>query len=587
MRRLLLLIILLTAASFAQCAGEISQYVPAVVGEDGGLVNVTMSLASGDGDVYVTAYPRTGLSTQESAAQAVSYAKGLSGRGSDACDVLVSFGANRGTDYVDGPSAGAALTVMAYALFENRTMRDDTIMTGTIEPSGAVGPVGGLYEKAKGAAARGAEHFITPVENIYEMMLLRSVESQYGIDIIQAKRVDDIIGFMLDNKSIEQEGLNVEPREIPDVPAYDYSGFSGFLPVAARMVEYEKNLTGSIGGGDNESEAIAEFYSNEGKRQERLIERGYLFSAANEAFLNYIDLSTIKAIRTGEPDLARAKGGAGICLSGIKRGAMTDRNFEWVVGSDLRQAWAYLRINSTDIDDLPLIDEKAAAYNELMFAQAWCLVSKELLAAAPSGGTEIDEGAWRGIAEEKLAEARASYSGGEDTSEKLGSAESSFGEGRYGASIFDSVYVIENEGAAAESPDESNVSALVNESRSSLWGRVYQSHAAFLMTQNGTGTAYRTARFARGLDEAVAEMRGAMTLKNGTALPSEPAAQGAPLDYALIGAAAGISFLFLILLYSMTRRLHGDKRKGFGEIPRAEQKKGRARVREGGPRLGI
>ena len=77
----LLYMLLLLSAAFASsiapapilsapyCNGTISQYVPAVVGTGGGLVNVTLELIpsrDGNGIVYAGVYPTLGVSTQES-----------------------------------------------------------------------------------------------------------------------------------------------------------------------------------------------------------------------------------------------------------------------------------------------------------------------------------------------------------------------------------------------------------------------------------------------------------------------------------------------------------------------------------------
>ncbi len=599
MKRALLLLLAFSLAilpAFAACSGSISQYVPAVVGEGGGLVNVSMELVPGHGDVFITASPRTGVSTQESAEEAVAYARSSSGQG-NGCDVLVSFGSNPSTDYIEGPSAGTAMAAMAFALLENRTMRNDTIITGTIEPGGEVGPVGGLYEKAKGASSIGASYFITPAESLYEMLLLRNVESQYGIHVLQARRVEDVIGFMIFNRTIAQGGLEVENREIPDAPPYDSSGISAFVPVVDRMIELEKGVSSTLPAEDNESALIRSFFENEISRQQAMLSKGYLFSAANEAFLDYIDSSTIRVILDGDADLPRKKGEAGICLSGIKSPAMTDVNFEWVAGADLRQAWAQDKIDSTPTDGNLLEDEKFVSYNELMYAQAWCEVAKGLVNASPQGGREIDESAWKPVAEEKLSQARALDIQDEDVAHRLEIAGNSFDDGRYGAATYDAVYVIATEEAAADgmtgaSENESLLAQMLGESRTSLWGKIYQSHAAFLYTQNETAGAFQTALFASSLDDATAEMRASLEYSqnaSGSPGPQVPGEEGnesggqggtgeAPEEGTLmiLGFAAAISiFLFLILLLLLTRRKNGGNNgKGPRAADRAKQKKG-------------
>jgi len=63
---------------------------------------------------------------------------------------------------IEGPSAGAALTVATIAAIYNETLDPDVMITGTISPDGTIGPVGGILAKAKAAKDIGAPLFIVP-----------------------------------------------------------------------------------------------------------------------------------------------------------------------------------------------------------------------------------------------------------------------------------------------------------------------------------------------------------------------------------------------------------------------------------------
>jgi predicted S18 family serine protease len=584
MRILLLILLSITLCmALPACGGTISQRIPAVVGNDGGLVNVTVGLVqagAGAGQIYAGVYPNLGVSTQESIDQAIQYAFNASGRDMD-CDVLVSFDSSKGpTSYIEGPSAGAALTVMTYALLHGKAMRNDTIITGTIEDLGVVGPVGGLYEKSTTAARGGARYFITPSEGIYEMLILRNVERRTGIGIIQADKVSDIIGFMLENKTIDQQGIAPEKRPVPDMTPYDRSGMVAFSAVAGRMVGLENSTLAAVSGKDNDSASVRDFFGNEVARQKALLDNGYLFSAANEAFLNYIDLSTIKAILAGDSDLARKKGEVGICLTSIKRPALTSANYEWVVGADLRQAWAYDKLGSAKEDPEALEDERYLKINDLSYGQAWCEVAKSLISAAPGGGEAMDESVWRSLAEQKMDEAKAKSPQKQDSISRLDIAQKSFNDGRYGAAIFDAAYVINNEEAPpAKDKLKAGTDALLSQKPSSLWGRIYQSHAAFLLSQNLTDAAYSTARFAKELDGAA----GQMNLKGIDAQPAKEQPQRPPASsypsgdqMLLIALGIGVSIFLLLVavIVSLSRRANGSYSERAGRANRAKQKKG-------------
>jgi hypothetical protein len=69
----------------------------------------------------------------------------------------------RRSGFIDGPSAGALKTVAVLSLVYGDTLDRGTTMTGTINPDGTVGPVGGIPEKVAAAAEEGLELVLIPV----------------------------------------------------------------------------------------------------------------------------------------------------------------------------------------------------------------------------------------------------------------------------------------------------------------------------------------------------------------------------------------------------------------------------------------
>ena len=64
---------------------------------------------------------------------------------------------------IDGPSAGALKTVAVLSLLRGDKLDHTITMTGTINPDGTVGPVGGIPEKVAGAAEKGIKTVLIPV----------------------------------------------------------------------------------------------------------------------------------------------------------------------------------------------------------------------------------------------------------------------------------------------------------------------------------------------------------------------------------------------------------------------------------------
>ncbi|MGV8084884.1 MAG: S16 family serine protease [Candidatus Bilamarchaeum sp.] len=510
----LVILFLLSGSIFAACIGSVSHYVPAVVGNSGGLVNVTITLANGSGNTYISIYPRIGTMTQDSIDTAISYAKKISNY-NQTCDMYLTFGEPNTEGLIDGPSAGASLTTMIYALINNAPLRQDTIITGTIDSMGNVGPVGGVYEKVKGAAARGAKFFISPRESVYDMLLLKKLEVQYGIKIMQAETEDEILGFMINNRAIAEPDTISKNRPIPQVPAYNSSGIEVFRSVSAAFLEKEIREIEKLGDSNEQAAAIRSFYQNEIRRQQTMLDKGYYFSAANEAFLNYIDMMTVEAIDSPRIDINKKKINVTNCLNNLPNKTMTETNFELIIGAELRKSWGLNNIKKVEIKDTDLAEDKYSQYNTLSYSQAWCEVAVELIKAVNNTNTsnQVNEALLKDQSKEMLQKAVEAFgnSTDEDLKSRLNIATESDKKGKYGASIFDSVYVIEmsklaNQGRVSASDIKDRAGQLLNETRISLWGKVYQSQAAFLYNDGDYSGSYKIARMASGLDEAVEKM---------------------------------------------------------------------------------
>lgn len=88
---------------------------------------------------------------------------------------------------IDGPSAGTLMTIAVIALLRGDKIKDDITMTGTINPDGTVGPVGGLPYKIEGAAQAGKKRMLIPLGQ-------RNSKDDAGntVDIVQAARAKNI-----------------------------------------------------------------------------------------------------------------------------------------------------------------------------------------------------------------------------------------------------------------------------------------------------------------------------------------------------------------------------------------------------------
>ncbi|WP_207655060.1 Lon family ATP-dependent protease [Clostridium liquoris] len=85
---------------------------------------------------------------------------------------------------IDGPSAGAAITVCIISALLNKPIRQDIAITGEISLRGKIKPVGGIFEKIYGARRKGMKFVLVPKDNLKEVPT--------GLKDIQVKSVENI-----------------------------------------------------------------------------------------------------------------------------------------------------------------------------------------------------------------------------------------------------------------------------------------------------------------------------------------------------------------------------------------------------------
>jgi len=90
----------------------------------------------------------------------------------------------RSSGFIDGPSAGALTTVGFLASITGATVDPKATMTGTINPDGTVGPVGGIVHKINAAIAKGKKRIGFPIGRRYD----RDMNTRKRVDLVELAR---------------------------------------------------------------------------------------------------------------------------------------------------------------------------------------------------------------------------------------------------------------------------------------------------------------------------------------------------------------------------------------------------------------
>jgi uncharacterized protein len=155
------------------------------------------------------------VDTQFSIQTSKDVAKNITNVDTDAYDLIYNIKTD--ATLVGGPSAGAALTIATIAALENKTLKNDIIITGTVDSDGSIGQVGGVLEKAQAASDVGIKVFLVPpgqgeqvylkpnetcirrsgfifCETTYEQVTI-NIGEDVGISVIEVENISEALEY--------------------------------------------------------------------------------------------------------------------------------------------------------------------------------------------------------------------------------------------------------------------------------------------------------------------------------------------------------------------------------------------------------
>jgi hypothetical protein len=135
------------------------------VSENGSMLDISAEVGTGEGRVLVQTKPLMGVVFQDAANTAVHVASQRTGTNLSGSDVIFSINAPAEVPEVDGPSAGALMTILAISAINHRPLNTTITLTGTIDQTGHIGAIGGVIPKAQAAKDAGKTMLLLPQEN--------------------------------------------------------------------------------------------------------------------------------------------------------------------------------------------------------------------------------------------------------------------------------------------------------------------------------------------------------------------------------------------------------------------------------------
>jgi uncharacterized protein len=167
MKKIILLLVIsffVLSCSLAQAKTyHITLLTVGEVGDDtvGGTADAYLEIRPGTGRIFLDSFPLTKLDTQISTRYANKIACDYLDKYCDNLDFFYTIRAD--STIVGGPSASASLTILTIAALQNSELANDTVMTGTINSGGSIGPVGGIIKKAAAAEKAGFKQVLIPL----------------------------------------------------------------------------------------------------------------------------------------------------------------------------------------------------------------------------------------------------------------------------------------------------------------------------------------------------------------------------------------------------------------------------------------
>jgi len=170
---------------------------------------------------------------------------------------------------IDGPSAGTYMTIGVLAALLGDQLRDDAAMTGTINPDGTVGPVGGIPHKVQGAAEMGAKLVLIPAGQRYDydanagqLVDVVEVGQRLGVEVQEVSTLFDayelLTGSPLPRPQVTARTPQLPPRAFDRTRAKAQEWYARYQDARGRIDSLMPEITAFFADGLAEADETAQ-----------------------------------------------------------------------------------------------------------------------------------------------------------------------------------------------------------------------------------------------------------------------------------------------------------------------------------------
>ncbi|MFP3279071.1 MAG: S16 family serine protease [Candidatus Micrarchaeota archaeon] len=486
-----LVALLLLSTPYASFVGGAYIYAPAVLTQSNkGILSLFyLNVTTGDGVVKISGPSYVDESTLSSAQIGVAYAcKYL---GLNMSDYNFSYIIEDKNVSVSGPSGGLAFTLDAISALSHKPLLHNFTLTGTISPDGSVGTVGGVYDKVAAAKMHNLKFMLVPyVENgSFENLLYYVAQQTFGIPLVEVKNASQAFAYATGLRAPYPLTYNTYTNYYVDKIPYAnlsclYCNLSGFQNLTSFTFGFVNRSIDSI---PNNYPLIKSELTNAMQEYSAISEKGYLYTAADLAFLVYPQAFMLaNANNANKSAAANLISNVSTYCSSLVPPQMTNSNYEYVIGGELRQELGTITsgnaatiLNSSETSDG--VFESLYTAGE---AYGWCLAASDMYSIAASmGGVPVQGSPLLKNYASKLIQNASEFG----SSIYLQSAINFYNNGNYPAAIYAGTYasIFDRPTISNYTPSEyiSIEKTLIDNSTYGVWPNQFAKSAIFYINE--------------------------------------------------------------------------------------------------------